>query len=98
MLFRSKLAKLSAKFSHYVLGGAGTAIASYLARARGHNEPQASERLVEDLRKFIRDIKAFIEDHGEKDANGGEGDADEAAREFEFCPDRDWNVVPCRVD
>ena len=47
-------------------------IASYLARARGTNEPQNSEQLASDLQKFLRDIRAFIEDHG--DAEGHEYD------------------------
>lgn len=61
--------------SHYYAhsGGAGTVIASYLARARGTNEPQTSEQLASELQKFIRDIKGFIEDHGDTDGNDYDG-------------------------
>ena len=54
-----------AVYDDMFLGGAGTAIASYIARARGTNEPQMSLQRATDLQKFIRDITAFIEDHGE---------------------------------
>jgi len=47
-----------------ILGGLGTIIASYLARARGSNEPELSTARVKDLERFIRDCEALIEDHG----------------------------------
>jgi len=47
-----------------ILGGAGTIVASYLARARGSNEPELSTARAKDLEKFIRECEAFIEDHG----------------------------------
>ena len=47
-----------------ILGGAGTVVASYLARARGSNEPELSIGRVKDLQRFIRECEAFVEDHG----------------------------------
>ncbi|KLO17701.1 hypothetical protein SCHPADRAFT_821164 [Schizopora paradoxa] len=51
-------------FAVAILGGVGTIIASFLARARGSNEPELSTSRVKDLERFIRDCEAFIEDHG----------------------------------
>lgn len=47
-----------------VLGGAGTVVASYLARARGSNEPELSISRVKDLQRYIRECEAFVQDHG----------------------------------
>ncbi|KAK0187139.1 hypothetical protein F5146DRAFT_765202 [Armillaria mellea] len=47
-----------------ILGGISTMVASYLARARGSNEPQRSLTLVKDLEQFIRECLAFEMDHG----------------------------------
>ncbi|KAF8966060.1 hypothetical protein BDZ97DRAFT_1729354 [Flammula alnicola] len=47
-----------------VLGGFATIVASYLARARGSNEPELSIARVKDLEQFIRECQAFIMDHG----------------------------------
>jgi len=47
-----------------ILGGLGTVVASYLARARGSGEPELSTARAKDLEKFIRECEAFIEDHG----------------------------------
>lgn len=47
-----------------VLGGAGTVVASYLARARGSNEPQLSITRSKELKRFLRKCKAFVEDYG----------------------------------
>ena len=52
-----------------VLGGAGTVVASYLARARGSNEPELSIARVKDLQKFIRECDAFVQDHGTETGN-----------------------------
>lgn len=49
-----------------VLGGAGTVVASYLARARGSNEPELSIARTKDLQRFIRQIDAFVQDHGQE--------------------------------
>ncbi|KJA17324.1 hypothetical protein HYPSUDRAFT_146653 [Hypholoma sublateritium FD-334 SS-4] len=47
-----------------VLGGFATLVASYLARARGSNEPELSIARVKDLEQFIRECEAFKMDHG----------------------------------
>lgn len=49
-----------------VLGGAGTVVASYLARARGSNEPELSIARTKDLQRFIRQCDAFVQDHGQE--------------------------------
>ncbi|KAG2059760.1 hypothetical protein BDR06DRAFT_1017686 [Suillus hirtellus] len=47
-----------------ILGGMSTLVASYLARARGSNEPELSIARVKDLDQFLRDCLAFEMDHG----------------------------------
>ncbi|KAK7460569.1 hypothetical protein VKT23_009290 [Stygiomarasmius scandens] len=47
-----------------ILGGLSTLVASYLARARGSNEPELSITRVKDLEHFIRECKAFQMDVG----------------------------------
>ncbi|KAH7923221.1 hypothetical protein BV22DRAFT_601430 [Leucogyrophana mollusca] len=47
-----------------ILGGMATLVASYLARARGSNEPELSITRVKDLDQFLRDCRAFEMDHG----------------------------------
>ncbi|KAL0948203.1 hypothetical protein HGRIS_010810 [Hohenbuehelia grisea] len=49
-----------------ILGGLSTLVASYLARARGSNEPELSITRVKDLEHFIRECEAFKMDHGHK--------------------------------
>ena len=49
-----------------ILGGLSTLAASYLAKARGSNEPDASARRGQELDSFIRDCEAFKLDHGHK--------------------------------
>ena len=39
-------------------------VASYLARARGSNEPELSITRHKDLDQFIRECRAFQLDHG----------------------------------
>lgn len=46
------------------LGGASTLVASYLARARGSNEPENSLQRAKELDHFIREARAFELDHG----------------------------------
>lgn len=45
-------------------GGLATIVASYLARARGSQEPELSITRVKDLEQFIRECEAFKLDHG----------------------------------
>jgi len=47
-----------------ILGGASTLIASFLARAKGSNEPQMSFLRAQALEHFVREIEAFKLDHG----------------------------------
>ncbi|KAF9534016.1 hypothetical protein CPB83DRAFT_844969 [Crepidotus variabilis] len=47
-----------------ILGALATIVASYLARARGLNEPQASIARTKSLDQFIRECKAFDMDCG----------------------------------
>ncbi|KAF8881620.1 hypothetical protein BD779DRAFT_1675371 [Infundibulicybe gibba] len=47
-----------------ILGGLATIVASYLARARGSNEPELSITRVKDLEQFIRECQAFQMDYG----------------------------------
>ncbi|RDB21950.1 hypothetical protein Hypma_010891 [Hypsizygus marmoreus] len=47
-----------------ILGGLATVVASYLARARGSNEPELSITRVKDLEEFIRQCEAFQMDFG----------------------------------
>ena len=51
-----------------ILGGFSTVVASYLARARGSNEPELSITRVKDLDQYLREVNAFILDH--EDATG----------------------------
>ncbi|KAI4519286.1 hypothetical protein K523DRAFT_238664 [Schizophyllum commune Tattone D] len=46
-----------------VLGGLATLVASYSARVRGTDEPEASLRRVKDMELFIRECEAFQTDH-----------------------------------
>ncbi|KAI0065212.1 hypothetical protein BV25DRAFT_1822345 [Artomyces pyxidatus] len=47
-----------------ILGGSSTLLASYLARARGSNEPEASMTRVRALAHFLREVRGFELDHG----------------------------------
>ncbi|KIK82162.1 hypothetical protein PAXRUDRAFT_832365 [Paxillus rubicundulus Ve08.2h10] len=52
-----------AQIATSLLGGMSTMVASYLARARGSNEPELSITRVKDLEQFLRESKAFQMDH-----------------------------------
>lgn len=41
-------------------------VASYLAKARGTNEPDLSKQHYKELEQFLRDVNAFILDHGDE--------------------------------
>ncbi|KZT32755.1 hypothetical protein SISSUDRAFT_1066688 [Sistotremastrum suecicum HHB10207 ss-3] len=47
-----------------ILGGLGTLISSYLAKARGSGEPDLSRNRARELQKFIRSLEAFLVDYG----------------------------------
>lgn len=46
------------------LGGLITIVASYIARARGANEPELSQARAQDLEVFIRECEAFNRKYG----------------------------------
>ncbi|KAF7328959.1 Carbamoyl-phosphate synth [Mycena venus] len=50
-------------------GGFATLVASYLARARGSNEPELSITRVKDLDQYIRECEIFILDYGHLTGN-----------------------------
>lgn len=52
-----------------MLGGASTLVASYLARTKGTNEPEASKYRARALDHFLREIEAFDLDHGHEMGN-----------------------------
>ncbi|KAJ7764752.1 hypothetical protein B0H16DRAFT_428135 [Mycena metata] len=52
-----------------ILGGLSTVVASYLARARGSNEPELSIARCKDLDQYIRECEIFILDHGYSTGN-----------------------------
>ncbi|KAF9242831.1 hypothetical protein BU15DRAFT_60126 [Melanogaster broomeanus] len=69
-----------------LLGGAATMVASYLARARGSNEPELSITRVKDLEQFLRESRAFQMDHAHEYAtpeNGLDQRVENFRRRFE---------------
>ncbi len=58
-------------------------VASYLARARGSNEPELSITRVKDLEQFIRECKAFQMDHGHCAGNEFDLNLESLRRRFE---------------
>ena len=58
---------------HFSLGGLSTIVASYLARARGSNEPELSITRVKDLEQFIRECQAFQMDFGHQTGSDHDG-------------------------
>ncbi|KAF9444684.1 hypothetical protein P691DRAFT_806971 [Macrolepiota fuliginosa MF-IS2] len=66
-----------------ILGGLSTVVASYLARARGSNEPELSITRVKDLEQFIREAEAFQLDHGHIDTNEWDKELEQFRRRFE---------------
>ena len=49
------------------IGALATLVASYLARARGSNEPELSITRTKDLEQFIRECRSFELDYGHLD-------------------------------
>lgn len=58
----------------HLTGGIATVIASYLARARGSSEPEASEARIKDLNQFRRECDCFLLDYGKLDVSHHEHD------------------------
>jgi hypothetical protein len=52
-----------------ILGGSSTVVASYLARGRTSNEPEASRNRAISLNHFLREIRGFQLDHGYSTGN-----------------------------
>ena len=64
-LLREKLAILTISMAYYFyIGAIATLVASYLARARGSNEPELSITRTKDLEQFIRECRSFQLDYG----------------------------------
>ncbi|OJA11342.1 hypothetical protein AZE42_04928 [Rhizopogon vesiculosus] len=73
-------------FEDHISGGLSTVVASYLARARGSNEPELSITRVKNLDRFLRECYAFVEDHGFQHGGPGsklDNQLCELRREFE---------------
>ncbi|KAG7442201.1 uncharacterized protein BT62DRAFT_973974 [Guyanagaster necrorhizus] len=66
-----------------ILGGIATLVASYLARARGSNEPELSITRVKDLEQFIRECQAFQMDHGHDTGHQFDSQLENFRRRFE---------------
>ncbi|KAL5512624.1 hypothetical protein ACEPAG_3277 [Sanghuangporus baumii] len=81
-----------------VLGGAGTIVASYLARARGSNEPELSIARTKDLQRFIRTCDAFVQDHGLEtgfeDSEGKQG----GTRDLQRAKELDDRIRELRIE
>ena len=58
-------------------------MASYLARARGSNEPELSITRCKDLDQFIRECEAFQMDHGHMIGHDFDNDIIGFRRKFE---------------
>jgi len=70
-------------YSIYSAGGLTTLVASYLARARGSNEPELSISRVKDLDKFIREADAYILDYGHLTGDDHDEKINSFRQEFE---------------
>lgn len=70
---------------HYFFktGAIATLVASYLARARGSNEPELSITRTKDLEQFIRECRSFQMDHGHMTGNDYDADLIGFRRKFE---------------
>ncbi|KAJ7034665.1 hypothetical protein C8F04DRAFT_1100558 [Mycena alexandri] len=66
-----------------ILGGLSTLVASYLARARGSNEPELSITRSKDLDQFIRECEIFILDHGHSIGNERDSELNTLRDRFE---------------
>ena len=50
--------------NYFYIGALSTLVASYLARARGSNEPDQSITRTKNLEQFIRDCQSYQLDYG----------------------------------
>jgi hypothetical protein len=58
-------------------------VASYLARARGSNEPELSITRTKDLEQFIRECQSFDMDYGHLPGREFDSELDRLRRKFE---------------
>ncbi|KAF9037607.1 hypothetical protein BJ165DRAFT_563164 [Panaeolus papilionaceus] len=73
----------SAAVNTTILGALSTIVASYLARARGSNEPELSITRTKDLEQFIREVRAFQLDHGHETGKEWSAEVERLRRRFE---------------
>ncbi|KAF5359180.1 hypothetical protein D9756_003602 [Leucocoprinus leucothites] len=66
-----------------IFGALSTVVASYLARARGSNEPELSIARVKDLEHFLREANAFRLDRGHVDTDDWDQDIDHFRKRLE---------------
>lgn len=84
----------STQIATVVLGGLATLVASYLARARGSNEPELSITRVKDLEQFIRECEAFQMDRGHISGDKYDHQLETFRRKFEEFLGQGTEVVP----
>lgn len=83
-LVRSQLLYVDTHVDSWRFEGAlATLVASYLARARGSNEPELSITRVKDLEQFIRECESFKLDHGTTTGNEHDQELENKRRRFE---------------
>ncbi|KJA19822.1 hypothetical protein HYPSUDRAFT_204256 [Hypholoma sublateritium FD-334 SS-4] len=66
-----------------ILGALATLVASYLARARGSNEPELSITRTKDLEHFLRECNNFSDDHANYIGHDLDNQLDNFRRRFE---------------
>ena len=64
-------------------GALATLVASYLARARGSNEPELSITRTKDLEHFLRECNNFSDDHANYVGHDLDDRLDNFRRRFE---------------
>ena len=79
----------------FYIGALATLVASYLARARGSNEPEVSLTRAKNLDQFIRECRAFQMDHGHVTGNQFDEDLIGFRHRFEELLGNVNGWVPC---
>jgi hypothetical protein len=67
----------------YSTGAISTVIASFLAKARGGNEPQQSQSHAKALELFLRDVRMFDLDHGDDRTHDYDDKIDEFRKQLD---------------
>ena len=67
----------------FIIGALATLVASYLARARGSNEPELSITRTKDLEQFIRECRSFQLDYGHLSGHEHDPEVFRLRRRFE---------------